>query len=80
MTPAESRTTNRIHEYQQRRAAALDHQEHKHDVLIETRLKTQHGQHATGYKALLVRRTLSALATRTANAGGAVMPPNWRDT
>lgn len=80
MTPAESRTTNRIREYQQRRAAALHLEEHTHDVLIETRLKTRHGQHATGYKALLIRRALSQLAARTASNGGAVMPPNWRNT
>jgi len=80
MNSRPSRVTNRVSEYQARRAIALDHQEHAHDVLIETHLKQRHGHTATGYKAFLVRRALSALATRTANAGGAVMPPNWRDT
>lgn len=71
MTP---RTTDRITEYQNRRAIALNYQEKTHDLLIEAHLKKTHGQHATGYKALLVRRTLTQLAFRTADNQGAILP------
>ena len=74
MNSRPSRVTNRVSEYQARRAIALDHQEHAHDVLIEARLRANHGHHATGYKALLVRRTLTRLITRTSRNGGTTLP------
>lgn len=72
--PVIPRTTNRISEYQARRAVALHHEETAHDVLIEARLRQRHGHHATGFKALLIRRALTQLATRTASNGGATLP------
>ena len=73
------RTTNRIREYQARRAIALNHAELEHDVLIEARLKQRHGHTATGYKALLVRRTLTRLITRTSRNGGTTLPTMRKD-
>ena len=74
ITYAPSRTTNNIQQYQDKRVVALDGQQQAHDLLIEARLKTQHGHVATGWKALLIRRALTQLATRTASNGGAVLP------
>lgn len=74
ITYAPSRTTNNIDQYNRKRAIALDGQQQAHDLLIEARLKAQHGHIATGWKALLIRRALTQLATRTASNGGATLP------
>lgn len=68
------RVTNRIREYEERRAIALDGQQRAHDLLIEQRLKRHHGDTITGYPAFLIRRALTQLATRTADNQGAILP------
>lgn len=62
-----NRVTNNIQRYQDKRATALDLMEHVHDKAAETRLRDRHGSCATGYKAFLVRRTLSQFAIREAD-------------
>lgn len=62
-----SRTTNRTSEYEARRATALHFEEHEHDRIIETRLRANHGHAACGWKASLVRHTLTKFAIRDAD-------------
>lgn len=73
------RVTNRVREYEQRRAIALDGQQRAHDLLIEQRLKRNHGDTITGYPAFLIRRALTQLATRTASNGGTTLPTMRKD-
>lgn len=68
------RVTNRVREYEARRAIALNYEEKLHDLLTEKRLRDYHGRTATGFKAALVRRTLTQLALRSADEQGAILP------
>lgn len=70
----QSRVTNRIGDYERRRAVALDGNQRAHDLLLEARLRNRHGHTATGYRAFLIRRALTQLATRTAAEGGSILP------
>lgn len=67
-----SRVTNRVGEYQDRRAVALDFAEATHDECIAARLSRVHGDCATGYKCVLVRRALSQFARREADRNAAL--------
>lgn len=66
-----TRFTDRTAAYRQRRAVALDYQEHVHDRLSEQRLRARHGQCGTGWKAHLVRKTLTDFAVRDAERNAA---------
>lgn len=65
------RFVDRTTEYEQRRAVALDFQEHVHDRLIEARFRERHGHTVGGWKAGLVRKVLTDFAVRDAERNAA---------